>query len=236
MNIALIGYGKMGKAVEKVAKIRRHHIILATSSTPEPGALKAADVAIEFSRPEAVFENLKLCLEHHLPVVCGTTGWLEKRNTIEGICQAQNGAFLYASNFSIGVNIFLEINRRLAQLMTLYNDYEVDIEEIHHTQKLDTPSGTAISLAQDIIKETNKTGWTLDPKKHKNQIPIRSKRLGDTPGTHIVTYRSNIDDIQIKHQAHNRQGFALGAVIAAEWIKNKKGIFSIKEVLGVSSM
>ncbi|XOD69595.1 MAG: 4-hydroxy-tetrahydrodipicolinate reductase [Flavobacteriales bacterium AspAUS03] len=233
MNIALIGYGKMGKAVEIEAKRRGHHITLAISFTPTSESLRATDVAIEFSRPEAAFENLRHCLEHNLPVVCGTTGWLEKRDAIEKICQVQNGTFLYASNFSIGVNIFFEINQRLAQLMAPYTDYEVDIEEIHHTEKLDTPSGTAISLAQGIIAKTNKTDWILDTKQQKDQVPIQAKRLQNVPGTHIVTYRSPIDDIQIKHQAHNRQGFALGAVIAAEWIKDKKGVFSMKEVLGI---
>lgn len=234
MNIALIGYGKMGKTIEKAAKTRGHNIILATSSTPEAKAFKTAEVAIEFSRPEAAFENLKLCLEYQLPVVCGTTGWLEKLSTIEEICHARGGTFLYTSNFSIGVNIFFEINRRVAKLMAPYSEYEVNIEEIHHAEKLDAPSGTAISLAQDIIKETEKTGWVLNEKKHECQIPIQAKRLGNVPGTHTVTYHSAIDDIEIKHQAHNRQGFALGAVIAAEWIKDKKGIFSMKEVLGIS--
>ncbi|XOD66554.1 MAG: 4-hydroxy-tetrahydrodipicolinate reductase [Flavobacteriales bacterium Tduv] len=234
MNIALIGYGKMGKAIEKEAEARGHHIVLITSTTPELEALKTADVAIEFSRPEAAFKNLKLCLENQLSVVCGTTGWLEKRNTIEKICQDRGAAFLYASNFSVGVNIFFEINRRLAQLMAPYSDYEVQIEEIHHTQKLDAPSGTAISLAQDIIDETDKTSWTLNEKKQKDQIPIQAKRSEDVLGIHTVTYRLSIDEIQIKHQAYNRQGFALGALLAAEWIKGKKGVFSMKEVLGIS--
>ncbi|XCI74909.1 MAG: 4-hydroxy-tetrahydrodipicolinate reductase [Flavobacteriales bacterium] len=235
MNIALIGYGKMGKAVEAVAKRRGHHITLATSVTPTAEALISTDVAIEFSRPEAAFENLRCCLEHHLPVVCGTTGWLEKRGAIEKICQVQNGTFLYASNFSIGVNIFFEVNQRLAKLMAPYTDYEVDIEEIHHAEKLDIPSGTAISLAQGIIAKTDKTDWILGPNQQKDQVLIQSKRLENVPGTHIVTYRSPIDDIQIKHQAHNRQGFALGAVIAAECIKDKKGVFSMEEVLRISS-
>ncbi|WGH27463.1 MAG: 4-hydroxy-tetrahydrodipicolinate reductase [Candidatus Bostrichicola ureolyticus] len=235
MNIAIIGYGQMGKAIEKIAKKRKHNIIYITSSKPEVDNLKKAEVAIEFTKPESAFENLKICLENKIPIVCGTTGWLNKLKMIEDICKKNNGTFLYSSNFSISMNIFFKINSFLAKMMSSYiQNYNIIIEEIHHLRKLDKPSGTAISLAEDIIKETNKKNWyLLDNNKDvkSNEIPILSKRIENTIGTHIITYSSNIDYIKIKHNAYNRDGFALGAIIAAEWIKDKKGIFSMKEVL-----
>lgn len=233
MNIALIGYGKMGKEIEKIAKSRGHYIILSISTTPKIQDLKSVDVAIEFSQPKSAFENIKLCLENNIPTVCGTTGWLKKYNIIKKICESKNSSFIYSSNFSISANIFFEINKKLADYMSSYSNYEISIKEIHHVQKLDIPSGTSISLAEDIIQKTNKTSWILSDKKYKEQISIQAKRIKDTTGIHSVIYKSSIDNIQIKHKAYNREGFALGAIIAAEWIKNKKGIFSMKEILGL---
>ncbi|WGH27952.1 MAG: 4-hydroxy-tetrahydrodipicolinate reductase [Candidatus Bostrichicola ureolyticus] len=238
MNLAIIGYGKMGKAIEKIAKIRKHNINYITSSKPEINKLKNVDVAIEFTKPESAFENLKICLEQQIPIVCGTTGWLKKLKIIENICIKKNGTFLYSSNFSISMNIFFKINLFLAKLMSSYiQNYNIKIDEIHHKNKLDKPSGTAIFLAEDIINVTDKTDWILFNnninKINNDKIPIVSKRIENTIGTHIVKYYSNIDNIEIKHEAYNRDGFALGAIIAAEWIKNKKGIFYMNEVLNI---
>ncbi|AFJ90543.1 4-hydroxy-tetrahydrodipicolinate reductase [Blattabacterium sp. (Blaberus giganteus)] len=236
MNIAIIGYGKMGKAIEKIAKIRNHKISLCYDGTPSLQILKNSnsDVAIEFSQPHSAFDNVKVCIENDVPVVSGTTGWMERFETIKKICKEKNGSFLYSSNFSIGMNIFFEINKKLSKLLHLYSkDYEVIIEEIHHKEKIDKPSGTALSLAKDIVHNKMKKTWILDQKKTNNQILILSKRLNNVPGIHIVKYESKIEDIKIQHQAHGRKGFALGAIIAAEWIQNKKGIFSMKEVLGI---
>ncbi|WP_185853414.1 4-hydroxy-tetrahydrodipicolinate reductase [Blattabacterium cuenoti] len=234
MNIAIIGYGKMGKAIEKIAKIRNHKISLCYDETPSPFLLKDSDVAIEFSQPDSAFNNVKICIENNVPTVCGTTGWMEKFELIKKICLEKNGSFLYSSNFSIGMNIFFEINKKLSKLLSPFSEnYEVKIEEIHHKEKIDRPSGTAISLAKDIIKNRMKKTWVLDEKKTKNQILIFSKRLENVAGTHVVKYESQIEDIKIQHNAHSREGFAIGAVIAAEWIKNKNGIFSMKEVLEI---
>ncbi|WP_341655843.1 4-hydroxy-tetrahydrodipicolinate reductase [Blattabacterium cuenoti] len=236
MNIAIIGYGKMGKSIKKIAKIRNHKISLCYDDTPSLFLLKNSnsDVAIEFSQPHSAFKNVKICIENDIPIVSGTTGWLEKFEIIKKICQKKNGSFLYSSNFSIGMNIFFEINKKLSKLLQLYDkDYEVTIEEIHHKEKIDKPSGTAISLAKDIVNNKMKKTWILDERKTKNQILILSKRFNHVPGIHIVKYESQIEDIKIQHQAHSREGFALGAVIAAEWIQNKKGVFSMKEVLGI---
>ncbi|WP_341662677.1 4-hydroxy-tetrahydrodipicolinate reductase [Blattabacterium cuenoti] len=236
MNIAIIGYGKMGKSIEKIAKIRNHKISLCYDDTPSLLLLKNSnsDVAIEFSQPHSAFKNVKICIENDIPIVSGTTGWLEKFEIIKKICKKKNGSFLYSSNFSIGMNIFFEINKKLSKLLQLYDkDYEVTIEEIHHKEKIDKPSGTAISLAKDIVNNKMKKTWILDERKTKNQILILSKRFNHVPGIHIVKYESQIEDIKIQHQAHSREGFALGAVIAAEWIQNKKGVFSMKEVLGI---
>ncbi|WP_185858033.1 4-hydroxy-tetrahydrodipicolinate reductase [Blattabacterium cuenoti] len=241
MNIAIIGYGKMGKTIEKIAKIRNHKISLCYDGTPSLHLLNNSnsDVAIEFSQPHSAFNNIKICIENNIPIVCGTTGWLEKFEIIQKICKDKNGSFLYSSNFSIGMNIFFEINKKLSKLLHLSSqDYEVMIEEIHHKEKIDKPSGTAVSLAKDIINNKMKETWILDEnkmdkKKIKNQILILSKRLNHVPGIHIVKYKSKIEDIKIQHKAHNREGFALGAVIAAEWIQHKKGIFSMKEVLEI---
>jgi 4-hydroxy-tetrahydrodipicolinate reductase len=233
MNIALLGYGKMGKIIENIALQRQHNIVLkVTDDNPEID-LSNADVAIDFSVPDVAVKHIKSAIDANVPVVSGTTGWLEEYDTIVAYCNENKGAFLYASNFSLGVNIFFEINRKLSQLMASFKDYKASIEEIHHTQKLDAPSGTAISLAEGIIKNTAYKSWTLNENSSENEISITAKRIENVPGTHEIMYQSTIDDISIKHVAHNRQGFALGAVIAAEWLKNKKGIFSMKDVLNI---
>ncbi len=238
MKIALIGYGKMGKAIEEIALSKGYEIVLKiNSSNIEEFTiknLKKADVAIEFSRPETAFENIKFCLLANVPVVCGTTSWWEKLDDITEICKKNNGAFLYASNFSIGVNIFFEINKKLAQLMNLHTEYDITMEEIHHTQKLDAPSGTAISLANDIITEIErKEKWVNNTTTHLTELEIISKREDPAPGTHSILYKNNIDEIEIKHTAHSRLGFAFGAVLAAEFIVSKTGIFTMKNVLNI---
>lgn len=232
MKIALLGYGKMGKEIEKIALKRGHEIVLRKTEYNDYSGLEHADVAIDFSIPTAATENISTCFEHNIPVVSGTTGWLEHYNDMVQLCEEKNGAFLYGSNFSVGVNLFFELNSYLAKLMANIKEYKVSMEEIHHTQKLDAPSGTAISLAQGIIAETNYEQWTMDSAK-ENQIYIDAKRIEDVPGTHSVFYKSTVDEIEIKHTAFSRQGFALGAVIAAEWILGKKGIFTMKDVLNL---
>ena len=229
MKIALLGYGKMGKTIERIAQERGHEIVLRVDA-PGDYDLSVAEVAIEFSTPQSAFANISRALSLGLPTVAGTTGWLEHYPEAVTLCKEHEAAFLYASNFSIGVNIFLELNKTLAQLMRKYPEYAVAIEEIHHTQKLDAPSGTAITLAQEIIEQTDKIGWALG-ETTEDKIPITAKRIENVPGTHIVTYKSVVDTLEIKHTAHSRDGFALGAVLAAEWIIGKKGVFSMKDVL-----
>jgi len=238
MNIALIGYGRMGKAIEEIALRRGHTITCKISSQNlqefNPRVLQWADVAIEFSTPESAYSNISLCINAGVPVISGTTGWLNKKEEIDQKCRDKNGAFLYASNFSIGVNIFFEINKRLATLMNKYEVYDVEIKEIHHKGKLDQPSGTAITLAKDIIDQVGrKKVWTIMPPSEKNSrnLYIESERTDPAPGTHIVRYSSEIDDIEICHTAHTRKGFASGAVLAAEWLAGKKGVFEMKDVL-----
>lgn len=236
MNIGLIGYGKMGKSIEQEALIRGHNIAIKLSNTPKLENLKKIDVAIEFSNPDVAFNNIKFCLQNNIPVVSGTTGWLDKIDIIKNICLNLNGTFIYSSNYSIGVNILFIINLKLAKLMSKYIDYNINIKELHHLEKKDIPSGTSISLAKDIIKFTNKNDWTLNKKNNdNNKLLINAKRLNNEIGTHIITYKSLIDKIEIKHKAYNRRGFAIGALIAAEWIlkKNKKGCFSMKDVLNI---
>ncbi|AWU43923.1 4-hydroxy-tetrahydrodipicolinate reductase [Blattabacterium sp. (Cryptocercus kyebangensis)] len=234
MNIAIIGYGKMGKAIEKIAKIRNHQISFFSNKSPCNISFKNTDVAVEFSRPDSAFKNIKICIENKIPIVCGTTGWLDKFNLVKDICKKKNGTFLYSSNFSIGMNIFYEINHKLSKLLFPYSiNYEIKIEEIHHKKKIDRPSGTALFLAKNIINNKMKKTWVLDKKKTKDEILIVSKRFDKVPGIHRVLYQSKIENIEIEHKAHNREGFAIGAIIAAEWIQNKKGIFSMKEVLGI---
>ncbi|WP_304144980.1 4-hydroxy-tetrahydrodipicolinate reductase [Mesoflavibacter zeaxanthinifaciens] len=232
MKIALLGYGRMGQAIEQIAIIRGHDIVIKTSSNTGYN-IKEADVAIDFSIPNAAFNNISNCLNNDVPVISGTTGWLDKYNDAVSLCEKNKGAFIYASNFSLGVNIFFELNEILAKMMTKLDDYKVDIEEIHHTKKLDAPSGTAITLAEGVIKNHSQySNWKLD-ESTENTLPITAKRIPDVPGTHIITYKSDIDTIKIEHEAHSRQGFALGAVIAAEWIIGKTGVFTMKDVLNI---
>lgn len=232
MNIALLGYGRMGKSIEAIALNRNHSISLIVSDSNSDYDFKNTDVAIDFSIPSVAVFNIKKALDAGVPVISGTTGWLEHYDDVMAYCEEKNGSFLYASNFSLGVNIFFEINKRLSELMSGFSEYNIEMEEIHHTQKLDAPSGTAITLAEEIIKNSDYKNWTLE-QPEANEILIDAKRIKDIPGTHEVTYNSEIDSISIKHTAHSRQGFAMGAVIAAEWIKDKKGVFTMKDVLNI---
>ena len=235
MKIALIGYGKMGKTIENIAIQRGHQILLRVDvhNPDDFKLLSEADVAIEFTRPESAFDNLKQCIAAKVPVICGTTGWLQHFDTISKLCINNESAFFYASNYSIGVNIFFEINRQLASMMNNYPMYDIKMEETHHTQKLDAPSGTAISLANDILKNmARKTKWVCNTEGGEDAINIYAKRIDPAPGTHIVTYDSPVDTIEISHTAHSREGFATGAVLAAEWIIGKKGVFSMQDMLG----
>ncbi len=237
MKIAIIGYGKMGKMIEQLAQNMGHQIVLKIDKdNPEEfndNNLKNADVAIEFSRPEVAFENLSTCILAGVPVISGTTGWLERKSEIDLLCKKYNSAFLYASNFSIGVNIFFAMNRFLAKMMNRQSQYSPSMEEIHHTQKLDAPSGTAITLAEHILEENpRKNVWINEKSTSVDQLPIISKRVDHVPGTHTICYDSEIDSIEIKHIAHSREGFARGAILAAEWIIGKKGSFSMKDILG----
>ena len=236
MNIALIGYGKMGKAIEQIALQHGHHIVLKINSAnvDQLDHLDnyTIDVAIEFTNPSSAKENVLKCLKKQIPVVCGTTGWKEQVGSVELATAQFNTAFLIASNFSIGVNLFFELNSYLANLMNNYTDYAIQIKETHHTAKKDAPSGTAISLAEQIIEQNEiKQHWHLGATNDDAIIPIEALREDPAPGTHEITYNSIIDDISIKHTAHNRNGFALGAVLAAEYLQNKKGIFTMKDVL-----
>ncbi|MFC4873985.1 4-hydroxy-tetrahydrodipicolinate reductase [Negadavirga shengliensis] len=238
MNILILGYGKMGRIISQIAEERGHKIAarinIENVSDLETLDTAKVDVAIEFSQPEAAYDNIRWCLQNNIPVVSGTTGWLEKKPEIEKLCEAQKGAFFYASNFSIGVNIFFKVNRFLARLMNDQRDYQVSMEEVHHTEKKDAPSGTAITLAEGIIEEMEKVKtWKLvkEEKVEDQELPVVAKRIDPAPGTHIVTYHSKIDDIEIKHTAHSREGFALGAVLVAEWIKDKKGVLDMNDFL-----
>lgn len=231
MKIALLGYGKMGKIIERILLERGHEVVLKKTSTTTFDGLKNVDVAIDFSLPSVAVANISECLTSGIPVISGTTGWLEEYPKMVSLCQEKNGAFLYGSNFSLGVNLFFQLNENLAKMMSKFNQYKVELEEIHHTQKLDAPSGTAISIAKGIIENSDYTSWTLDKNRDENQLYIDAKRIENVPGTHSVFYNSDVDTIEIKHTAHNREGFAFGAVIAAEWIIDKKGIFTMKDVL-----
>ncbi|MNX17873.1 4-hydroxy-tetrahydrodipicolinate reductase [compost metagenome] len=232
MKIALLGYGKMGQVIERIATERGHEIVLKKDEFNTYDGLSNADVAIDFSVPMAAVDNISSCFHAKVPVVSGTTGWLEHYDEMEALCKELNGGFISSSNFSLGVNIFFGLNEYLAKLMAPFDSYKVEMEEIHHTQKLDAPSGTAISLAKGVIENSSYTNWTLeDPK--PNEIHVEAKRIGTVPGTHTVTYNSVVDSIEIKHTAHNREGFALGAVIAAEWLAGKHGIFTMKDVLNL---
>jgi len=237
MNIALVGYGKMGKIIEQIALERGHQISakidLDTLSTFNSETFSTVDVAIEFTSPHTALQNILTCIELNTPVVCGSTGWLADLPIVEEKISTQGGSFLYSSNFSIGVNIFFEVNKKLAQLMNGISQYDVSIREVHHTQKKDAPSGTAITLAEGVIENNNaKKSWVNHESDVKNELQIVSERIDPFPGLHEVKYSSSIDDIIITHNAHNRNDFALGAVMAAEFIHNKKGIFTMKDVLG----
>jgi 4-hydroxy-tetrahydrodipicolinate reductase len=235
MDILLIGYGKMGKFIETLAAKKGHRIvgIVDIHNASDIGKVRA-DVAIEFSRPEAAYENVKACLENNIPVVCGTTGWLEKKKEVEELCHKQNGTFFYASNFSVGVNIFFKVNAYLAKLMNAFETYDVSMEEIHHTQKKDAPSGTAITLAEAVLAAiARKKEWVNEKTSEPAQLSIVSKRIDPAPGTHVIKYSSDIDDLEISHTAHSREGFAKGALDVAEWLvsSQKKGVLSMDDYL-----
>jgi len=233
MNIALLGYGKMGKAIEHIALKRGHDIVLKVNKKTKSYNISLADIAINFSVPSAAVSNISRCLQHDIPVISGTTGWLDDYDTVVDLCKQKKGAFIYASNFSLGVNIFFELNKNLSKMMKNLSQYNVSIEEIHHTQKLDAPSGTAITLAEGIIEQSNYKNWKLGATNEANEISIEAKRVENVPGTHSVNYESEVDSLNIIHTAHNRDGFALGAVIAAEWLLNKKGVFTMNDVLNI---
>jgi 4-hydroxy-tetrahydrodipicolinate reductase len=234
MKIALLGYGKMGKVIERIALERGHEIVLKKDQDTSFDGLKNADVAIDFSVPNSAVANISECLNNGIPVISGTTGWLTNYPKMVQLCEEKNGSFIYGSNFSLGVNVFFELNEYLAKMIANLKQYNVSMEEIHHTQKLDAPSGTAITLAEGIIKNTNYANWTLETP-ISNEIHIDAKRIENVPGTHSVFYDSEVDQIEIKHTAHSREGFALGAVVAAEWLIGKKGVFTMKDVLGLNS-
>ncbi|MEL1254945.1 4-hydroxy-tetrahydrodipicolinate reductase [Flavobacterium sp. DGU38] len=243
MKIALLGYGKMGQVIERIALERGHEIVLKKDEFNTYDGLSTADVAIDFSVPTAAVDNISNCFHANVPVVSGTTGWLDRYDEMIALCNEKQGGFISSSNFSLGVNVFFGLNEYLAKIMAQFDSYKVSMEEIHHTQKLDAPSGTAISLAKGVIENSAYTNWTLESPKEEDssdskqakQIYIEAKRIGDVPGTHTVTYDSIVDSIELKHTAHNREGFALGAVIAAEWLAGKKGIYTMKDVLNLES-
>ena len=232
MKIALLGYGRMGKEIEKIAISRGHEIVIKKDVDDEI-EITLADVAIDFSVPNSAFNNISNCLNNNVPIISGTTGWLENYKDAVALCKEKKGAFIYASNYSLGVNIFFELNKQLAKMMDTIEGYNISMEEIHHTLKLDAPSGTAITLAEGIIENSSKNNWELGEKTSEENIAIVAKRIPDVPGTHTVCYESQVDTIEIKHTAHSRKGFALGAVIAAEWIADKTGVFSMKDVLNI---
>jgi 4-hydroxy-tetrahydrodipicolinate reductase len=240
MRIALVGYGKMGKMIEEVALEKGHEIVLKIDVSNEAEFtrenVRKADVAIEFTGPDSAYENVRKCLDFGIPVVSGSTGWNDKLPSIKDYCRERKGSFLHASNFSIGVNIFFEVNQALARLMATQPDYDVTLKEIHHTQKKDAPSGTAVTLAEQILSLVpRKKSWVNDQARKSEDLSITSERIDPAPGTHYVKYSSEVDDIEIIHTAHNRKGFAGGAVLAAEFIQDKSGIFFMKDVLGIGS-
>jgi len=233
MKIALLGYGRMGKAIEQIANERGHTIVAKIDKNENQGKLSEAEVAINFSIPDAAVANIKAAMEKQIPVVCGTTGWLEQLKEMEDFCLQNKTAFLYASNFSVGVNLFFKLNEVLAKLMHPHKNYSAAMKEIHHIHKLDAPSGTAITLAEGIFDQSKYTDWSIDDTKGDITLPIAVERTGEVPGTHSIEYKSSVDSISIQHEAHSRQGFALGAVIAAEWIQDKKGVFTMNDVLDI---
>ena len=232
MKIAILGYGKMGKEIERIAISRGHEIVIKSDGN-DMYDISIAHIAIDFSTPESAYNNILNCINNQIPVISGTTGWLKKYDDIVRVCEEKNGALIYASNFSLGVNIFFELNNHLAKMMNKLKDYRVSIEETHHIKKLDSPSGTAITLANGIIENSEFSDWELDKVTSEKNVPIFSKRISDVPGIHKVSYTSDIDKVQINHIAKNRQGFALGALIASEWLVNKKGVYTMKDVLNI---
>jgi 4-hydroxy-tetrahydrodipicolinate reductase len=238
MNIALVGYGKMGKEIEQIAINRGHRIVLIIDRNNEQDFnvenIKKADVVIEFSTPSSAYSNYKKCFEACVPVVSGTTGWLAKREEIEADCLAKDSGFFYASNFSLGVNIFFEMNKKLASLMNSFPQYDVDMEETHHIHKLDAPSGTAITLVKDVLENLDrKDSWQLAEADSDSVLKIEAIRENEVPGTHSIRYFSEVDEIKITHEAYGRKGFALGAVLAAEFMNGKKGLYSMKDLLNL---
>lgn len=233
MKIALLGYGKMGKIIERIALERGHEVVLRKSGKDSFDGLANADVAIDFSIPDAAVGNITTCLEAGIPIVSGTTGWLEHYPKMARLCEEKNGAFIYGSNFSLGVNLFFSLNEQLAKMMAKFPEYKARMEEVHHTQKLDAPSGTAISLAKDIIENSDYSSWALEAKA-PDELEIKAIREENVPGTHTVFYDSAVDTIEITHTAHSREGFAFGAVVASEWILGKTGVFSMKDVLDLN--
>jgi len=238
MKIALIGYGKMGKAIEEIAVSKGHEIVLkiGASNTSDftKENIQKADVAIEFTGPHTAFENISKCIQWAVPVVCGSTGWLDHFEKAKKLCEEEKGCLLYASNFSIGVNLFFEINKQVAALMEPYENYDVFMTETHHTEKKDAPSGTAISLAEQILAQIGrKKKWVNEASRETSNLIIRSERINPAPGTHTISYDSPIDSIEITHTAHSRKGFASGALLAAEFTNKKIGIFTMKDVLGL---
>ena len=229
MKIALIGYGKMGKEIEKISNERGHEVIYKIDKDSNLKNISGADVAINFCTPETALQNIELGLKSSIPVVSGTTGWLSDFNKIQELSKKLDISFLYSSNFSLGVNLFFDLNKKLAEIMKKHDQYNLNIEETHHIQKVDKPSGTAITLAEGIIEKGKYNNWSMD--NEKKSIPIECKRIDKVAGTHIVNYSSELDSIEIKHIAKNRTGFALGAVIAAEWIVDKKGVFEMSDVI-----
>lgn len=236
MRIALVGYGKMGHEIEKIALQRGHQVVLIidrdNSSDFTEANIQKADVVIEFSIPSTAFGNYKRCIDAGVPVVSGTTGWLEQRSELEAYCIKNRGAFFYASNFSVGVNIFFELNKKLSLLMNKFTQYEVDMKETHHIHKLDSPSGTAITLADGVIENIDrKTSWELGASSSSDHMKIESNREGEVPGTHSIRYSSEVDEIRITHEAYSRKGFAHGAVLAAEFMKDKEGLYNMQDML-----
>lgn len=236
MKIALLGYGKMGKEIERIALERGHEIVVKIDNEgdwqKQNTLLAEADVAIEFSTPQSTIKNIFRSFDVNVPVVVGTTGWMEELDHVRDVCEKNDQTLFYASNFSIGVNLFFEISNKLASLMNKQSEYNVSMEEIHHTEKLDSPSGTAIKLADGIISSFDKKKkWVNQSSDKENELGIVSKRIDKVPGTHTVLWSSEIDDIELKHTAHNRKGFALGAVMAAEWVSDKKGVFTMQDML-----
>lgn len=236
MKVAILGYGKMGQIIEKIAQERGHNILLKINqhNIDELNIenLKKADVVIDFSTPESAKTNIILSIDANKPIISGTTGWLDDYKEVKDYCIKNDGAFLYASNFSLGVNLFFELNKNLAKLMKKHQQYQINLTEIHHSEKLDAPSGTAISLAEQIISESDiKNKWTINSENSDEELKIDAQRKGNITGTHSVNYKSETDSISIIHEAHSRNGFALGAIISAEWIMSKKGVFSMHDVL-----